>query len=87
MARKQPKIKVISQVWVGDQLVKVSDLDEDKKERLAIGLQVTYLNELFKGQAVFYPPPGFEVGRDERGRITVTRVPVEDGADSPSSRL
>ncbi len=80
MARKQQEIKTVSQVRVGDQLVKVSDLDDDKKERLAISLQVTYLNELFRGQVVFYPPPGFEVIRDAAGNITCNRIPIEPNA-------
>ena len=76
MARKERKIKVISQVYVGDKLTLVSDLNEEQKERLGIGLLVTYNNALFAGKAVFSPPPGFEVGTDTNGRITVTRVPV-----------
>ena len=76
MGRKQQKIKVISQVYVGDKLTLVSDLNEEQKERLGVGLLVTYNNALFAGKAVFSPPAGFEVGHDANGRITVQRVPV-----------
>ena len=58
MARKQQKIKVISQVYVGDKLTLVSDLNEEQKERLGVALLVTYNNALFAGKAVFSPPPG-----------------------------
>lgn len=75
MARKQVKIKVISQVRVGEQLVRVKDLNEEQRERFAIGMLVTYNNELFRGVAEFYPPPGFEV-KNENGYIRVTRVPI-----------
>lgn len=74
MARKEQKIKVISQVYVGDKLTLVSDLNAEQKERLAVGLQVTYLNALFAGKAEFSPPSGFALGRDANGRITVARV-------------
>lgn len=76
MGRKERKIKVISQVYVGDKLTLVSDLNEEQKERLGVGLLVTYNNALFAGKAVFSPPPGFEVGHDANGRITVQRVPA-----------
>ena len=52
MARKQQKIKVISQVYVGDKLTLVSDLNEEQKERLGVALLVTYNNALFAGKAV-----------------------------------
>ena len=77
MARKSQKITTSSQVRVGDQMVQVKDLNEEQKERLAIGLKVSYLNTLFKGQAEFYPPPGFEITKDSKGYIHVTRVPAE----------
>lgn len=75
MARADQRIKVISQVRVGDQWVPVSELTEEQKDRLAIGLQVTYLNELYKGRVEFFPPPGFEIRR-EGGNIRVERVPI-----------
>lgn len=79
MARKQQEIKCISYTYVRQEngecvLTPTSVLNEEQKERLGIGLLVTYNNALFAGKAVFSPPPGFEVGRDGNGRITVTRV-------------
>lgn len=74
MARKEQKIKAISYCYVGDQLVRVSDLNAEQKERLAVGLKHTYLNTMFAGQAEFSPPEGFGVGKDANGRITVARV-------------
>ena len=76
MGRKQQKIKTISYCYVGDTLTPVSDLNVEQKERLGVGLLVTYNNALFAGKAVFSPPPGFELGTDANGRITVKRVPV-----------
>ena len=75
MARKQQKIKVISYCYVGDQLVCTDDLNEEQKERLAIGLQWGLLTATFGGQATF-SAPGYDIGRDAHGRIKVTRVPA-----------
>jgi len=61
VAKKEQKIKVISQVHVGDKIVPVSELTPEQKDRLAVWLKVTYLNTLFAGQAVFSPPEGFEM--------------------------
>lgn len=77
MAREKRKIKCISYCYVGDTLTPVSELNEEQKERLAVGIGIPYLNELFKGRAVISPPSGFELGHDQHGRITVTRVPVQ----------
>ena len=55
MARKVKKIKVISYVHVGDQLVNTEDLDPERKQQLATWLKCTYLNALFEGKAKFYP--------------------------------
>lgn len=55
MARKEQKIKVISYVHVGDQLVNTEDLDPERKQQLATWLKCTYLNALFEGKAKFYP--------------------------------
>lgn len=77
MAREKKKITVIAYVDVGGVKTLVDDLNEEQKERLGVGLLVTYNNALFAGKAVFSPPPGFEVGRNEKGLITVKRVPVE----------
>jgi len=49
------KIKVISYVHVGDQLVETSQLTPEQKERLAVWLKTTYLNTLFAGRAEVYP--------------------------------
>lgn len=53
--RKQREIKTVAYVHVGDQLVNVDDLDPEQKARLATKLKTTYLNELFRGKAVFFP--------------------------------
>lgn len=53
MARKQQKIKCISYVRVGGELVETSKLSPEQKERLATWLKVTYLNALFAGRAEF----------------------------------
>ncbi len=55
MARKEQKIKVVSYVHVGDQLVNTEDLDPERKRQLATWLKCTYLNALFEGKARFYP--------------------------------
>lgn len=75
MARKQQKIKVISYCYVGDQLTPVDDLNAEQKERLAIGLQWGLLTSTFGSQAKFYAP-GYDICRDQHGRIKVTRVPA-----------
>lgn len=53
--RKQQEINVVAYVHVGDQLVNVDDLNEEMRARLATALKTTYLNELFRGEAVFRP--------------------------------
>ncbi len=55
MARKELKIKVVSYVHVGDQLVNTEDLDAEQKRRLATWIKCTYLNTLYQGKAKFYP--------------------------------
>ena len=55
MPRKEQKIKVVSYVHVGDQLVNTDDLDPERKRQLATWLKCTYLNALFEGKAKFYP--------------------------------
>ena len=55
MARKEQKIKVVSYVHVGDQLVETSQLDPDKRRELATWIKCTYLNALFEGKAKFRP--------------------------------
>ena len=75
MARKQQKIKCISEVMCDGKWVEVSSLNDEQRERLAIGLKVTYLNALFAGQVEFTAPPGYEIKHID-GKIAVTRVPV-----------
>lgn len=74
MAKEKPKIKVISYCYVGDQLVCTDDLNEEQKERLAVGLQWGMLTSRFGGVATINPPPGFECGFNENGNIAVKRV-------------
>ena len=50
---EKPKIKVVSYVHVGDQLVCTDDLTEEQRRDLATWLKSTYLNALFMGQAEF----------------------------------
>ena len=53
--RKQPEIKVVAYVHVGDQLVNVDELDDEKRRQLGTWLKSTYLNELYRGKATFKP--------------------------------
>lgn len=55
MAKEAPKIKVISYVRVGEDLVETSQLSPENKQRLATWLKTTYLNNLYAGRAVFRP--------------------------------
>ena len=55
MPRKEPKIKVVSYVRVGDKLVETSQLSAEQKQELGTWLKTTYLNHLFAGEAVFRP--------------------------------
>lgn len=50
---EKPKIKVVSYVHVGDQLVCTDDLTDEQRRDLATWLKSTYLNALFAGQAEF----------------------------------
>lgn len=72
MPRKQQKIKVVSYVHVGDQLVCTDDLDPEQKRRLATWLKCTYLNALYEGRAKFYPMEDGEKGKclsEDRGAL------------------
>ncbi len=60
MPRKGQKIKVVSYVHVGDQLVNTEDLDPERRRQLATWLKCTYLNALFEGKAKFYQTEGDE---------------------------
>jgi len=71
---KEQKIKAAAFCYVGGILTPVSELNDEQRERLAVGLRAAYLNEIFLGRAVFSPPPEFTVGQNERGEITVTRA-------------
>lgn len=53
MARKQTEIRTESFVRVGEALVRFDDLTEEQKREAATRLKITYLNELFRGKAVF----------------------------------
>ena len=57
MARKQ-KIKTVSFVHIGDQLVNTDDLNDEQRRRLATWLKTTYLNTLFRGKAEFFENNG-----------------------------
>lgn len=76
MAKEKPKIKVIAYCYVGEELTLVDDLNEEQKERLAVSLQWGLLNSRYRNVATINPPPGFECGYNEKGNITVKRVPV-----------
>lgn len=70
MPRKEQKIKVVSYVHVGDQLVCTDDLDPERKRQLATWIKCTYLNALFEGKAKFYPVEEAEQGKclsDQQG--------------------
>lgn len=54
MALKYEDIKVVSYVRVGEDLVNTEALTPEQKERLAVQLQIGWLNGLFAGQATFY---------------------------------
>lgn len=51
--KRDAKIKTVSYVHVGDQLVRFDDLTDDQRQRAATELKFRYLSELYRGQAVF----------------------------------
>ena len=55
MSARTTEIKTVSYVHVGDKLVCTDDLDAERKTQLGNWLKTTYLNELFRGQAIFHP--------------------------------
>ena len=52
---KKIEIKCISYVHVGDQLVRFEDLTQEQRQFAAQTLLCNYMNELYRGQAVFTP--------------------------------
>lgn len=63
MARKEQKIKVVSYVHVGEQLVNTEELDPERRQQLATWIKCTYLNALYEGKAKFYPVEGGDKGK------------------------
>lgn len=55
MPKEKRKIKVISYVQVGEELVETSRLTPEQQRELGTWLKCTYLNQLFAGEAVFRP--------------------------------
>ena len=54
MAKKRQEIRTVYYVHMGDKLVYTDDLTPEQKQRLGTWLKKTWLNELFRGQAVLY---------------------------------
>lgn len=52
---KQPKIRAVSYVHVGDELVEWSQLTPEQKRKAATILKTNYLNALYAGKAEFRP--------------------------------
>lgn len=52
--RKREPIRVEAYVTVNGIETNVDDLTPEQRERLGTWLRVTYLNELFRGQAEFF---------------------------------
>lgn len=55
MAKKPQKIRTVSYIRVGDELVEFSKLPPEQKRRAATILKMNYLNALFAGKAEFFP--------------------------------
>ena len=53
--RRQQKIRAISYVRVGGELVEFSQLSQEQREQAAVTLKCNYLNAMFAGKAEFYP--------------------------------
>lgn len=51
---KEREIKTVSYVHIGDKLVRMDDLDEEQRRKIATRLKITYLNALFRGKAEFF---------------------------------
>lgn len=75
MPRKEQKIKVVSYVHVGDQLVNTEDLDPERKQRLATWIKCTYLNALYEGKAKFRPVGDNEKEKNLSGKQSAVQRP------------
>lgn len=66
------KIKAVSYIKAGENLVSTDDLTPKQKAYVATVLKTRYLNELFAGRAVFEPskplPPAKEAFPELRAR-------------------
>lgn len=55
MARKQIVINTVSYIYVNGERVRFDALPDDVKRYAATCLKARYMNELFRGRAVFSP--------------------------------
>lgn len=53
MARKQITIRTESFVHIGEALVRFDDLTPEQKTEAATKIKIAYMNELYRGKAVF----------------------------------
>lgn len=53
MGRKHMEIKTVSYIRVNGELVRFDDLPPELKQRAATELKIRYMNNLFRGRAVF----------------------------------
>lgn len=53
MPKKQPKIRAVSYVHVGDRLVSTDDLTAEQRNYLGARLQLGMLNAAYRGRAEF----------------------------------
>ena len=51
--RGEIKIRVESYVQVGNQLVNTRDLNQEQRVQLASWIKLNWMNELYRGRAVF----------------------------------
>lgn len=65
MAKRVTKIKAVSYVHVGDQLVETSQLTAEQKKQLGTWIKTSILNEMFRGQATFRPADQAPAGAAE----------------------
>lgn len=52
--RNYPPIQTESYVHVGDKLVNTRDLNPEQKKKLANWIRLTWMNNLYRGQATFW---------------------------------